>query len=204
MEAHGPPTGLGDGGYVVRETVKLLGELNIFNGYDIIIFDVLGEIVYGGFAASLNHADYCLIVTDNSFDALFAANRIGASVWKKAKTYPLRLAGLIENCTSKLDLIDKYIKAVPMSVLEVLPLIEDIRVSRVQGKTLFEMSDKNPSLEYICGYYLNIADQLLGMPAGVVPNSVQNRKLFTLLSDLYLNSQATLKSKEEELDLMIV
>ncbi|BBA79079.1 protochlorophyllide reductase iron-sulfur ATP-binding protein [cyanobacterium endosymbiont of Rhopalodia gibberula] len=204
VEAGGPPAGLGCGGYVVGETVKLLKELNAFDEYDVIIFDVLGDVVCGGFAAPLNYADYCLIVTDNSFDALFAANRISASVREKAKTYPLRLAGLIGNRTSKRDLIDKYIEAVPMPVLEVLPLIEDIRVSRVKGKTLFEMSDKNPSLEYICNYYLNIADQLLAMPEGVVPNGVQDRELFTLLSDFYLNPQAPPKSQEEKLDLIIV
>ena len=37
-----------------------------------------------------------------------------------------------------------------MPVLEVLPLIEDIRVSRVKGKTLFEMAEKDSSLYYIC------------------------------------------------------
>jgi hypothetical protein len=79
------------------------------------------------------------IVTDNGFDALFAANRIAASVREKARTHPLRLAGLIGNRTSKRDLIDKYVEACPMPVLEVLPLIEDIRISRVKGKTLFEM-----------------------------------------------------------------
>ena len=47
-----------------------------------------------------------------------------------------------------------------MPVLEVLPLIEDIRVSRVKGKTLFEMAESETSLTYVCDFYLNIADQL--------------------------------------------
>ena len=84
VEAGGPPAGAGCGGYVVGETVKLLKELNAFYEYDIILFDVLGDVVCGGFAAPLNYADYCLIVTDNGFDALFAANRIVASVREKA------------------------------------------------------------------------------------------------------------------------
>nr|WGT92589.1 chlL [Platydorina caudata] len=138
VEAGGPPAGAGCGGYVVGETVKLLKELNAFFEYDIILFDVLGDVVCGGFAAPLNYADYCIIVTDNGFDALFAANRIAASVREKARTHPLRLAGLIGNRTSKRDLIDKYVFACPMPVLEVLPLIEEIRVSRVKGKTLFK------------------------------------------------------------------
>ena len=59
-----------------------------FYEYDVILFDVLGDVVCGGFAAPLNYADYCIIVTDNGFDALFAANRIAASVREKARTHP--------------------------------------------------------------------------------------------------------------------
>jgi light-independent protochlorophyllide reductase subunit L len=208
VEAGGPPAGAGCGGYVVGETVKLLKELNAFFEYDVILFDVLGDVVCGGFAAPLNYADYCVIVTDNGFDALFAANRIAASVREKARTHPLRLAGLIGNRTSKRDLIDKYVEACPMPVLEVLPLIEEIRISRVKGKTLFEMSNvsmqKNTSThsitdfsvtndqtttsnsDYICNFYLNIADQLLTEPEGVIPRELSDKELFTLLSDFYL------------------
>lgn len=223
VEAGGPPAGAGCGGYVVGETVKLLKELNAFFEYDIILFDVLGDVVCGGFAAPLNYADYCIIVTDNGFDALFAANRIAASVREKARTHPLRLAGLIGNRTSKRDLIDKYVYACPMPVLEVLPLIEEIRISRVKGKTLFEIGDStktqndiptssvgefshnlnlknkgytategwkaniNQNNNYICNYYLNIADQLLTQPEGVIPRELSDKELFTLLSDFYLN-----------------
>ena len=63
VEAGGPPAGAGCGGYVVGETVKLLKELNAFDEYDVILFDVLGDVVCGGFAAPLNYSDYCMIVT---------------------------------------------------------------------------------------------------------------------------------------------
>nr|QJA26175.1 ATP-binding subunit of protochlorophyllide reductase [Fritschiella tuberosa] len=191
VEAGGPPAGAGCGGYVVGETVKLLKELNAFYEYDVILFDVLGDVVCGGFAAPLNYADYCLIVTDNGFDALFAANRIAASVREKARTHPLRLAGLIANRTTKRDLIDKYVQYCPMPVLEVLPLLEDIRVSRVKGKTLFEMAESEQSLNFVLDYYLNIADQLLTEPEGVVPRELGDRELFSLLSDFYLNVEST-------------
>ena len=194
VEAGGPPAGSGCGGYVVGETVKLLKELNAFDEYDIILFDVLGDVVCGGFAAPLNYADYCLIITDNGFDALFAANRIAASVREKARTHTLRLAGLIGNRTSKRDLINKYVDAVPISVLEVLPLIEDIRISRVQGQTLFKMSETDPELSPICDYYLNIADQLITKPEGIIPKELPDRKLFRLLSDFYLNPEDNTKN----------
>ena len=187
VEAGGPPAGAGCGGDGVGETVKLLKELNAFYEYDVILFDVLGDVVCGGFAAPLNYADYCLIVTDNGFDALFAANRIAASVREKARTHPLRLAGLIGNRTIQRDLIDKFVEACPFPILELIPTIEDIRISRVKGKTLFEMAETEVSLNYLCDFYLNIADQLLARPEGVVPREVEDRELFRLLSDFYLN-----------------
>ncbi|MFM7471595.1 MAG: ferredoxin:protochlorophyllide reductase (ATP-dependent) iron-sulfur ATP-binding protein [Nodosilinea sp.] len=205
VEAGGPPAGAGCGGYVVGETVKLLKELNAFDEFDVILFDVLGDVVCGGFAAPLNYSDYCMIVTDNGFDALFAANRIAASVREKSRTHPLRLAGLIGNRTSKRDLIDKYVEHVPMPVLEILPLIEDIRISRVKGKTVFEMAETDPSLEPVCQYYLNIADQVLARPDGIVPQETADRDLFSLLSDFYLNPpEGAPKQELEEMDLMMV
>lgn len=186
VEAGGPPAGAGCGGYVVGETVKLLKELNAFYEYDIILFDVLGDVVCGGFAAPLNYSDYCLIITDNGFDALFAANRITASVREKVRTHPLRLAGLIGNRTTKRDLIDKYVEACPMPVLEILPLIDEIRISRVKGKTLFELAEIDQNLNYVCDFYLNIVDQLLASPEGVIPMELSDQNLFQLLSNFYL------------------
>ena len=112
------------------------------------------------------------------------------------------LAGLIGNRTATRDLIDKYIQTVPIPVLEVLPLIEDIRVSRIKGKTLFEMSIIDPSLEYICDYYLNIADQLIAQPEGVIPKESADRELFTLLFDFYLKPSDSEQNVEDlEMDL---
>ena len=204
VEAGGPPAGAGCGGYVVGETVKLLKELNAFYEYDVILFDVLGDVVCGGFAAPLNYSDYCLIITDNGFDALFAANRITASVREKARTHPLRLAGLIGNRTKSRDLIDKYISACPMPVIEILPLIEDIRISRVKGKTLFELAENSIDLKYICNFYLNIADHLLSNPEGVIPFELEDNQLFKLLSEFYLQISDDNNNMSSDLDFLLI
>jgi light-independent protochlorophyllide reductase subunit L len=94
---------------------------------------------------------------------------------------------LVGNRTSRRDLINKYVEACPKPVIEVLPIIEDIRVSRVKGKTLFEMVGFEPSLNYVCQYYLDIVDQILSQPEGIVPKEIPDQELFSLLSDLYLN-----------------
>lgn len=229
VEAGGPPAGAGCGGYVVGETVKLLKELDAFDAYDVILFDVLGDVVCGGFAAPLNYSDYCIIITDNGFDALFAANRIVASVKEKSRSHPLRLAGLIGNRCNKRDLIDKYVSACCIPVLEVLPLVEEIRLSRVKACSLFSMCDNNSVTDHstddfdialdteknweeessngnsikeiysVCDYYLNIADQLLAQPEGVVPAPLSDREIFQLLSNFYLESGSKSTNKHDNL-----
>jgi light-independent protochlorophyllide reductase subunit L len=196
VEAGGPPAGAGCGGYVVGETVKLLKELNAFYEYDIIIFDVLGDVVCGGFAAPLNYSDYCLIITDNSFDSLFAANRIVASVREKARTHPLKLVGLVGNRTLKKDLIQKYIENSPMVLIELLPLLDEIRISRLKGKTLFEENEQTKNISYICDIFLNIVDFLLSLPEGIVAKEIDDKKFFHLLSKSFLIPKKNVNEKQ--------
>ena len=85
VEAGGPPAGTGCGGYVVGQTVKLLKEHHLLEDTDVVIFDVLGDVVCGGFAAPLQHADRALIVAANDFDSIFAMNRIVAAIQAKAQ-----------------------------------------------------------------------------------------------------------------------
>jgi light-independent protochlorophyllide reductase subunit L len=67
------------------------------------------------------------------------------------------------------------------------------------------MAETDPSLEYVCDYYLNIADQILALPEGVVPNDAPDRDLFSLLSDFYLNPvEPKVQDPSEKMDLMMV
>ena len=108
VEAGGPPAGTGCGGYVVGQTVKLLKEHHLLDDTDVVIFDVLGDVVCGGFAAPLQHADRALIVTANDFDSIFAMNRIVAAIQAKARNYDVRLGGVIANRSAATDQIDKF------------------------------------------------------------------------------------------------
>ena len=85
VEAGGPPAGTGCGGYVVGQTVKLLKEHHLLEDTDVVIFDVLGDVVCGGFAAPLQHADRGIIVSANDFDSIFAMNRIVAAIQAKSR-----------------------------------------------------------------------------------------------------------------------
>ena len=108
VEAGGPPAGTGCGGYVVGQTVKLLKEHHLLEDTDVVIFDVLGDVVCGGFASPLQHAQRALIVAANDFDSIFAMNRIVAAIQAKARNYPVRLGGVIANRSTQTDQIDKF------------------------------------------------------------------------------------------------
>ncbi|MEY3756879.1 MAG: Light-independent protochlorophyllide reductase iron-sulfur ATP-binding protein [Cyanobacteriota bacterium] len=122
VESGGPPAGTGCGGYVTGQTVKLLKEHHLLEDTDVVIFDVLGDVVCGGFAAPLQHAHYCLIVTANDFDSIFAMNRIIAAIQAKAKNYKVRLGGVVANRSKDTDQIDRFNERVGMKTMATSPI----------------------------------------------------------------------------------
>ena len=128
----GPPAGTGCGGYVVGQTVKLLKEHHLLEDTDIVIFDVLGDVVCGGFAAPLQHADRALIVAANDFDSIFAMNRIVQAISAKAKNYNVRLGGVIANRSAGTDQIDKFNEKVGLKTMAHFPDLDVIRRSRLK------------------------------------------------------------------------
>ncbi|MEM7660662.1 MAG: ferredoxin:protochlorophyllide reductase (ATP-dependent) iron-sulfur ATP-binding protein [Pseudomonadota bacterium] len=159
VEAGGPPAGTGCGGYVVGQTVKLLKEHHLLEDTDVVIFDVLGDVVCGGFASPLQHADRGLIVTANDFDSIFAMNRIVAAIKAKAKNYDVRLGGVIANRSAATDEIDRYNEVTGMQRLAHFPDLDIIRRSRLKKSTLFEM-DGSPELEAVQQEYIQLAEKL--------------------------------------------
>ena len=150
VEAGGPPAGTGCGGYVVGQTVKLLKEHHLLEDTDVVIFDVLGDVVCGGFAAPLQHADRALIVTANDFDSIFAMNRIVAAIQAKAKNYNVRLGGVIANRSAETDQIDRFNNVVGLQTMARFRDLDVIRRSRLKKSTLFEM-ETSPELEIVKG-----------------------------------------------------
>ncbi len=180
VEAGGPPAGTGCGGYVVGQTVKLLKEHHLLEDTDVVIFDVLGDVVCGGFASPLQHADRALIVAANDFDSIFAMNRIVAAIGAKAKNYDVRVGGVIANRSAATDEIDRFNTRVGMRTLAHFPDLDVIRRSRLKKKTLFEMDD-SPELEAVRQEYLRLARALWdGVPV-VTPEPLKDREIFDLL-----------------------
>ncbi len=123
------------------------------------IFDVLGDVVCGGFAAPLQHADRALIVTANDFDSIFAMNRIVAAIKAKSKNYNVRLGGVIANRSASTDQVDKFNERVGLKTMARFPDLDVIRRSRLKKSTLFEM-ESTPELEAVQQEYLQLAQAL--------------------------------------------
>src|ERR1700753_3051971 len=180
IEAGGPPAGTGCGGYVVGQTVKLLKEHHLLEDTDVVIFDVLGDVVCGGFASPLQHAGRALVVAANDFDSIFAMNRIVAAIQAKSRNYPVRAGGVTVNRSAGTDQVDKFNERTGLKTVAHFPDLDVIRKSRLKKSTLFEM-DPTPEIEAVQKEYLRLAASLLvgGEPLNAV--ALKDRDIFDLL-----------------------
>ncbi len=180
VEAGGPPAGTGCGGYVVGQTVKLLKEHHLLEDTDIVIFDVLGDVVCGGFAAPLQHAHRCLIVTANDFDSIFAMNRIIAAIQAKSKNYKVRVGGVVANRSTDTDQIDRFNERVGLKLAAHFPDLDAIRRSRLKKCTIFEM-EPTPEVVAVQNEYLRLAQSLIDGVDPLLPTPLKDREIFDLL-----------------------
>ncbi len=180
VEAGGPPAGTGCGGYVVGQTVKLLKEHHLLDDTDVVIFDVLGDVVCGGFAAPLQHAERALIVTANDFDSIFAMNRIVQAIGAKSKNYRVRLGGVIANRSAATDQIDKFNAQIGLKTMAHFPDLDVIRRSRLKKSTLFEMEESR-ELKRVQEEYLRLAEKLWNGVDPLNAEPMKDRDIFDLL-----------------------
>jgi light-independent protochlorophyllide reductase subunit L len=180
VEAGGPPAGTGCGGYVVGQTVKLLKEHHLLEDTDVVIFDVLGDVVCGGFASPLQHADRALIVTANDFDSIFAMNRIVAAIQAKSKNYGVRVGGVIANRSAGTDQIDRFNEAIGLKTLAHFPDLDAIRLSRLKKSTLFELPS-TPEIDAVQQEYLRLAAKLWAGAEPLDAKPMKDRDIFDFL-----------------------
>jgi light-independent protochlorophyllide reductase subunit L len=183
LESGGPPAGSGCGGYVVGETVKLLKEFGLYHKYDVILFDVLGDVVCGGFSAPLNYADYGIIIACYDFDSIFAANRLCLAIAQKSQRHKVTMAGLIANRVDAdfggTSLLEQFVETVGTKIIGRVPYHDLIRRSRLAGKTLFDM--EGDAKEECIRPFNEMAEYLLGKPECTVPNPMHDRAIFDVV-----------------------
>lgn len=99
VESGGPEPGVGCAGRGVITSINFLEENGAYDGMDYVVYDVLGDVVCGGFAMPIreNKAQEIYIVMSGEMMALYACNNISKGILKYAKTGGVRLGGLICN-----------------------------------------------------------------------------------------------------------
>jgi len=184
VEAGGPPAGAGCGGYVVGETVKLLEKFGVYQDYEVQVFDVLGDVVCGGFSAPLQHSEQVIIVATNDFDSIFAANRIATAIGIKQKSGGGRLAGIVANRASNIELVGPFAERIGTVCLTAIPEHDAVRKSRLTARTVFEIDPSGA----LGAPWMELAERLLhGVPC-TVPTPVPERDLFGLLGGDYVHA----------------
>ncbi|RBQ22509.1 Nitrogenase iron protein [Candidatus Methanobinarius endosymbioticus] len=140
-ESGGPEPGVGCAGRGVIVAMKLLDKLGVFteNDFDVIIYDVLGDVVCGGFAVPLKEdfADEVYIVSSGEYMSLYAANNISKGI-KKLKG---NLSGIICNCkwiNNEKTIVNSFAKKIGTEVIGIINRSELIQSSELEAKTVVE------------------------------------------------------------------
>jgi nitrogenase iron protein NifH len=152
VEAGGPEPGVGCAGRGISLMLEALQDLDLLKagGYDARVFDVLGDVVCGGFAAPLRKgfAEKIVIVVSEELMALYAANNIAKSV----KTYSsngVYLAGLVANLKDDQDVdrerVERFAKILGTRILEFVPRDPAVREAEfARDRTVVERAPKSP------------------------------------------------------------
>lgn len=144
IEAGGPPPGTGCAGRGIVVALERIREDNLLEGIDVVIYDVIGDVVCGGFSSPLreNIADEVYIVTTSDFMSLYAANNICRGIRKYAETGEVRLAGIIVNGRSSVvntDMVEDIASRIGTKIIGVLPMSKQITLAEMRKKTVVEL-----------------------------------------------------------------
>ena len=169
VESGGPTPGIGCAGLGIISAFNKLAELDAYEIYrpDIVLYDVLGDVVCGGFAVPMRqgYADHVLVVTSGENMAIHAAANIGLAVQGFAERGYAQLAGLILN---RRDVRDEDAKVAELAgdlgceVVGELPRDRAVTDAEERGLTLMEAEPESPmadayraladAIELRCGF----------------------------------------------------
>lgn len=164
IETGGPTPGLGCAGRGIIATFQLLEDLRLFETWkpDVVLYDVLGDVVCGGFAAPIRegYAEEVLIVTSGEKMALYAANNIASAVENFADRSYARLRGVIlnhRNVVGEDEKVRAFADSRGLEIVGEIPRSDDITRWEDQGKTTIE---GDPALP-VSRTFLDLAQKLI-------------------------------------------
>ena len=163
IETGGPTPGLGCAGRGIIATFNLLEDLRLFEQWqpDVVLYDVLGDVVCGGFAAPIRegYAEKVLIVTSGEKMALYAANNINTAVANFEDRGYAKVAGVVlnhRNVPDELQKVQAFASEHDLPIVAQIPRSDDINRYEDQGMTVIQA---DPSLD-VSQCFLDLADRL--------------------------------------------
>lgn len=136
VEAGGPEPGVGCAGRGIIVALEKLRGLNVIGDEDVIIYDVLGDVVCGGFAVPIRegYASDIYIVSSGELMSLYAANNIAKGIKRFAMRGRVRLGGIIgngRNTPNERELLEAFAKSLNTQLIAFIP--RDVIVNKAEN-----------------------------------------------------------------------
>ncbi|HHI30120.1 nitrogenase iron protein [Methanosarcinales archaeon ex4572_44] len=150
IEAGGPEPGVGCAGRGILTAINMIKEHGAFEQYkpDIVIYDVLGDVVCGGFAAPVREgiADQIYTVSSADYMAIYAANNLFKGIRKYSKSGGALLGGIIGNSITSQEeeeILMDFAERTRTKVIDFVPRSKTVRICELQGKTVIECAPES-------------------------------------------------------------
>ena len=190
VESGGPEPGVGCAGRGIITSINMLESLGAYEAsekLDYAFYDVLGDVVCGGFAMPIRDgkAEEIYIVCSGEMMAMYAANNICKGIRKYAESGTVRLGGLIcnsRNVDNEREMIQELAKMIGTQMIYFVPRDNDVQRAEINRKTVIEWNPQAPQAQH----YRNLAQAIDGNQMFVVPNPLAIEQLEQLLLDFGL------------------
>ncbi len=145
VESGGPAPGVGCAGRGIITAVQLLKQLRVFDDLelDIVLYDVLGDVVCGGFAMPIREgiAEHVFTVSSSDFMAIYAANNLFKGIAKYSNAGGALLGGLIANSVNApyaVEILDDFVAKTHTQIVGYIPRSVTVTQNELLGKTTIE------------------------------------------------------------------
>jgi len=187
VESGGPEPGVGCAGRGIITSINMLESLGAYEeseGLDYAFYDVLGDVVCGGFAMPIRDgkAEEIYIVCSGEMMAMYAANNISKGIMKFATTGTVRLGGLICNSRAvdnEKEMIQEFAKKLGTQMIYFVPRDNDVQRAEINRKTVIEW---NPEAKQ-ADEYRGLAKAIDENKMFVIPTPLEIEELEKLLMD---------------------
>jgi len=179
-ESGGPDPGVGCGGKGVVEAIEALKHLNVFETLklDAVLYDVLGDVVCGGFSMPIRegYAKEIYIVSSGEIEVLFAASNIFKAIRRFNPRSGAQLGGIIGNLRelkNEQRILTEFGERCDTQVVGFIPYSEKIKECSGKGVTLFQHAPDTPE----CEAFRALADRIWENTQFSVPRSMSFEEL---------------------------